>query len=173
MYDNSDLEMKPILLLGLNTASYLVDISRYTLDEIDLEEKTLSTRRQKTGQVKKVCVLWDRTVKALKEYLAPRKDNSEYLFLSRTGTGYTDSGLRKKFKRLRRKLEINDDLEFSYLRDTFSTIAKDIDIDPFKINCVMGHSNKGMVDKYSKRQISNKLKLACLDVEKEFFGKNS
>lgn len=179
---NIDLAMKAMLTYALNTASTVIDLSRLTKDEIDLKARTLSTRRRKKGQVKKVAYLWDRTAKDLKEYLDSRKDKSPYVFLSRTGAAYTDSGLRKLFKRYKKavndklKKEHPDDkdlkqimVEFKHLRDTFSTIAKDLDIDPFKINCVMGHSNKGMVDKYSKRQISNNLKEACLEVERDFF----
>ncbi|MBE0536841.1 MAG: tyrosine-type recombinase/integrase [Phycisphaerae bacterium] len=174
MCEHADIEMKAMLIYGLNTASTLIDISRITKQEIDLELQTLSTRREKTGKVKKVAYLWDRTIQTLREYVSTRTDSSQYLFKSRTGTAYTDSGLRKKFKRFRRRLEqdgkLSEGVEFKHLRDTFSTIAKDVDIDPFKINCVMGHSNKGMVDKYSKRQITNNLKEACLMVEREFFG---
>lgn len=178
LYDNADLEMKAMLLLGLNSASYLIDLSRYTKDEIDLGEQTLITQRQKKGQVTKVCYLWDRTVNILKEYLATRNDNSTSIFKSRYGVGYTDSGLRKKFKRL--KQSINDRLkqedkpqitiEYNNLRDTFSTLSRDLGIDPFKINCVMGHSNKGMIDRYTKKQITNNLKEACITVEKAFFS---
>jgi integrase len=166
---NIDLAMKAILMMGLNTASTLIDLSRLTKDEIDLNVRTLSTRRKKTGQVKKVAYLWEQTTKDLKAYFDSRKDKSNFVFLSRTGTAYTDSGLRKLFKGYRRELKLPDTVEFCLLRKTFSTVAKDLDIDPFKINCVMGHSNEGMVDTYSKRQISNNLKEACLAVEKEFF----
>ena len=170
---NVDLMLKSMLTYALNTASTLIDLSRLTKDELDLQMRTLSTRREKTGKIKKVAYLWGRTVKDLQSYLDSRKDESNYVFLSRTGTAYTDSGLRKLFKRYRRELCLPDTVEFKHLRDTFSTTAKDIDIDPFKINCVMGHSNKGQVDKYSKRQISNKLMDACLAVEKDYFGTNS
>lgn len=170
LYGAADLQMQAVMMLCLNSATYLREAARFLISDIDLSEQTLMARRAKTGQCRKFCFLWDRTTEVLREYLGTRKDASDVLFLSYDGTAYKGgAGLRTRWYDLRREQGLLR-VEFQHLRDTFSTVAHEVGISEYHINMVLGHSNGRTSERYTHRRIHNELQEACLRVEKEFFG---
>ncbi|MBW8017747.1 MAG: tyrosine-type recombinase/integrase [Planctomycetes bacterium] len=170
LYNNADLQTKAVMMLCLNTGTYLREVARIKISDIDLDEQTLMTNRNKKGRCRKFAYLWDRTVKDLKAYLATRKDSSDVLFKAYHGGEYKDGeGLRTSFYKLRKDCKLLKKVEFNHLRDTFQTVANEISVSEYHSNMVMGHSSGKTKERYSHRRIHNELKTACLKVEREFF----
>ena len=168
LHDNASNELKALLMLCLNTGTYIREVSRFMISEINFEHQTLMTKRNKTGQCKKLAYLWDTTISDLQTYLDTRKDDSDVLFLaSHKGPYKNGAGLRTKFWNLRKKSGLLN-IEFNQLRDTFETIGREIGISQYHINLVMGHGT-GIKERYTHRRIHNELKNACLAIEKDFF----
>lgn len=172
-----DLQMKAVLMLCLNTGTYLREVARFKISDIDLEEQTLMTQRNKTGRCKKFAYLWTRTVNDLNAYLATRKDSSDILFIASHGSEYKDGGgIRTRFWKLRDDTDLgakalgDNAVEFNHLRDAFQTLADEQGVTAFHSNMVMGHSTGRTKERYSHRRIHNELKVACEKVEKAFFG---
>jgi integrase len=169
LYERADTEIKAVLLLCLNTATYLREVSRFRISDIDLNEHTLMTQRNKTGKCRKYAYLWDRTIQALNAYLSPRIIPSDYLFVASHGGFYANgSGLRTKIYDLRKDTGLLH-IKFNFLRDTFETIGKEIGLAQYHIDMVMGHSSGKTDERYTHRRIHNELRNACLAVEKDFF----
>lgn len=164
-----DLQLKAVLMLCLNTATYIKEVARFKLSDIDMEQQTLMTNRNKKGRCRKFAYLWERTVRDLKAYLDTRTDSSDILFIARHGGEYKDGeGLRTRTYLLRKKCNLLN-VEFSHLRDTFQTLANEVGVHQYHSNMVMGHSSGKTSERYSHRRIHNELKEACLAVEKDFF----
>jgi len=173
LFEVSNIKWKAMLLLGLNCAMYPIDLSRLQKSNINFKDSTIAFRRGKTGKVLAVSTLWERTTKVLKEYLATRTDNSEYVFITQFGKGYRASGITNSFNQtIRKKAQVNEDVKFCHLRDTFSTLAQDLGFSIEQINLVLGHINKGMQDRYAVRQANKLTGRMCMAVEKEFFNNN-
>ena len=114
-------------------------------------------------------IFWDRTVNDLRAYLDTRKDTSDVLFIAQHGGAYVNgAGIRTKWWDLRKKAKLLH-IEFNQLRDTFETIGKEIGINQYHIDMVMGHSSGKTSERYTHRRIHNELKESCLAVEKDFF----
>ena len=169
LYENADLQLKAVMMFCLNTATYLREVSRIKLSDINFKTQTLMTQRNKTGRCRKFAFLWDRTTQALKDYLETRNDTTDILFVAAHGAGYKNGeGLRSRFWDLRKKCNLLS-LEFQHLRDTFETIGNEIEVNKYHIDMVMGHSSGTMGERYSHRRIHNELKESCLKVEQAFF----
>lgn len=172
LYNHASIEMKALLMFCLNTGTYIKEAARIKLSEINLKEHTLMTKRNKTGQCRKIAYLWNRTIKAIKDYIDMRKNKTDLLFVARHGGAYDKGqGLRTKFYELRKKTDLLH-IDFSHLRDTFETVGKEVGLSNYHIDLVMGHSSGGTGDRYTHRRIHNELKKACLAVEKDYFGEN-
>ncbi len=164
-----DLQVKAVLMLCLNTATYLREVARFKITDIDFGEQTLITKRIKTGNCSKIAYLWDRTIADLKAYLRTRNDISDVLFTSRHGSEYKNAeGLRTRIYEIRKKCNLLK-VEFQHLRDTFQTIANEVGVSQYHSNLVMGHSTGRTSERYSHRRVHNELKEACLKIENEFF----
>ena len=140
LYGEACIEMKAVLMLCLNTGTYIKEVARFELADIDFDNHTLMTQRSKTGKCRKFAYLWGRTIESLQKYLRTRTDDSNHLFIASHGGAYKNGGgIRDKWDRLRASLKLQR-VEFKYLRDTFETIAKEIGIAQYQIDMVMGHS---------------------------------
>ena len=170
LYDNASLEMKAVMMLCLNTATYIIEVARFKRSDINFKHQTLMTQRNKTGQCRKFAYLWNRTVKDLEAYLATRTDKTDVLFIAKHGTEYKDgAGLRTKWWKLRDDCDLLH-IKFNHLRDTFETVGKEIGtVSQYHIDMVMGHSSGKTSERYTHRRIHNELKKACLRIEKDYF----
>jgi integrase len=170
LYAVCDKKWKSIMLLGLNSAMYPIDLSRLKKSNIDFNTNTTAFRRGKKGKVLAVSTLWDRTVNALQDYLATRKDNLEYVFLNRCRRPYKSWSICDYFgRRIRKDAGVDKTVVFSHLRDTFSTLAQDSGYTIEQINLVLGHINKGMQDRYAVRHANELTGEMCKAVEERFF----
>ena len=174
LYQVSPIKWKLFLLLGLNCAMNPIDIARLKIDNINMEEGTISFRRGKTGKVLAVSTLWERTKKLLIEYIEKeRKINSKYVFVTKLGSPYSSKGITEAYDRtIRKNAKISKNVKFNHLRDTFATLAQDLGYPIEQINFVMGHQNKGVHDRYAVRNAKKLTQKMCNAVEKEFFKTN-
>jgi integrase len=134
---------RAMVLMGLNCAFYLQDLSDVQWSEIDLEAATLVMARGKTGFLR-VATLWPETVAALQ---AIRPANAEgSIFRSRHGTAYKAHSLRNLFNAIR-----PTGTEFNQLRDAAQTAAVRAEISLPLVKLLAGHAIGGETDKYIAR----------------------
>jgi len=169
LIDNAPPMIKACMLLCLNTGTLPIESTRLLKSDIDFKTQTIMTQRMKTGSIRKVGYLWDRTIEALNDYIDTRNDKSDVLFLSsHKGAFKTGKGITKHFEKVRDKCELGH-IQFQHLRDTFETVANECGIPAYRINLVMGHSTGGMGDKYSHRRAHKELRDDLLRFETTYF----
>ena len=146
---NINTKWKAMVYWSLNTCSYPIDVRLLKREKIDWENGTVAYRRKKT-KMPKCGVLWEITIQAIQDYLKTRDDNSEYLFISRNKTHYSEGGFSDYVRKyIRPKLEWK--FEFRHIRDSAKYAAEIDNISPSHINTAMGHRNKGQDDAYLLR----------------------
>jgi len=168
---------RAIMLLSLNCGmkeSAAADV-RITprrgraVPDIDLDKGVLAMPRPKTGIIR-VAVLWDRTIAAIKEVLATRKSDSEFLFLNHCGNPMQPRNIRKWWHRTRKQAGVSASVKFEHIRDATQTIP--LDDDPKSLvetNLIMGHAVSGMANNYLERR-PTMVRRACKAIEEHFWG---
>lgn len=144
------LKWKAILLFALNTCAYGVDCRDVKMENIDLKTKTLTMFRKKRGVVPKCGVLWDETVKAIKNFRAKSKKNSAYVFPTRYGTQYSEGGFYDYWNKYIAP-KVSWKFDFNQLRDAGRYGAELGSASPNHITIAMGHRLKGVDDNYLLR----------------------
>jgi len=139
-----------ILLTALNLCFYGVDIRTLPKSAIDFENGWVIFDRAKTGQTTRVGVLWDRTIKALQEYLSSSNHDSEWVFITQYGTPYTAHGLRNTFRMLRVNAPLSGKVELAHIRDGAYTAAIRGGASETMAKILAGHKIGGMSDPYIK-----------------------
>ena len=135
----ADVKWKAILLLALNCAFQNVDIYDFPIDKIHVDRKlpVHNHPREKTKTTSgkfRACILWPRTVVALKAYLAIRPEpaspkDAEFLFLNDSGKTYTKKTFGEEFNgRVREgvrseSVRLEGAPVFQQLRHSFVSVA--------------------------------------------------
>jgi len=154
------LPMQAFVYLGINGALGASEISEMPHASLDLANGWLDYPRPKTGVERRI-PLWPETIKALKESIAKRTDES-LVFITRARNPYvrvSDNGvvrnsIMEEFSKLITRLKIKRlGLGFYALRHTFETIAGESK-DQVAVDAVMGHADQSMAAAY-REQISN------------------
>ena len=161
-----DEKWRAVLLLMLNACMYPGEVAQVKKSEIDLEKKTLLTRRSKTGVIR-AAVLWDRTVEAIKAYQAKEPHGSDFLFISETGLPYTSNHLGRNFRRRRDKAGLPDTVTMDMFRDGAFTAAVQGCDNPVHADIYAGHRT-GMKDHYVQRK-PEIVAQVCEAVERAYF----
>jgi integrase len=144
----ADVQLKAMLLLGINAGLGAADCGKLPLTAVDLDRGILDYPRPKTGIARR-CVLWPETVGAIRIALAARPKQKDaattgLAFLAaRGGTCHKESGgayVTHKVSGLLLKLGINGrtGLGFYTLRHVFRTIADEAKDQP-AADSIMGH----------------------------------
>ena len=141
---------RAMLLISLNAALYLEDVSGLKWDGFDLEAGTFVGRRRKRGRCLRVATLWPETLAALKAL--PRHGDSPYVFVSRVGTKFKATSLRVSFKAWSRPDLAH--VSWSHLRDGAYTAASHGSPDERLARLLAGHKAPGLSDKYVVRNPS-------------------
>ncbi len=170
-----------LILIGLNCAMLAKELSALDQADVDLDKGVVATRRRKKGQVVRAAVLWERTIQALREYLEAFPHDTAALFIGRTmrrwkgktmptggGGRMSEHTIRNRFKRLREKAAVDDNVKFEDLRDGAQTSAVEGGADPLQADVLLGHQT-GIRDRYLQRNPWY-VKNACEAVEKTYFG---
>ncbi len=146
MLAKAGLQLKAMILLGINCGLGNHDCALLPLSALDLKTAWLTYPRPKTG-VERRCRLWPETVAALQEALARRRESKlPNVFITRQGRPWTpkaktgDSPISKKTTKLLKDLKIHrPGLGFYALRHTFETIAGESK-DQAAVDYIMGHA---------------------------------
>lgn len=136
------------LLLGLNCAMYLSEVSLIKWDEVNMTNATFAAIRVKTEKhrIPRAATLWAETMEEIKTL---SRTASPYLFTSPTGTHYQANGLVNQFQKFAAKAGVTG-VTFSHLRDGAYTAA--IRSAPEATARVLaGHVAPGLEDSYVLR----------------------
>lgn len=174
----ADIQMKAMILLGLNCGFGCTDCAEVKWGNLDLENSRVIFPRGKTGVLRNL-VLWPETVKALKDI--PKK--GELVFYTVKGNPWVrviqsvdkhgnekftkDDGISKQFSKLLKKtgIKVPKGVGFYTLRRTAATLAARSG-DPFAVQKLLGHADLKMASVYvqdvseqTDRAINNSRKL--------------
>jgi integrase len=163
----SDAKWRAVFLLSLNAALYPSEVAAVLKPEIDLDNGTFVTDRNKTG-VTRIAVLWQRTVDAIRGYQAERPHDSPYLFVSQTGAQYNSNHVGRNFRRRRETAGLPESVEFAHIRDGAYTAAIEAGADLTHAKLLAGHS-VGISDSYLRRN-PTMVADCCMAIERQFFG---
>jgi integrase len=160
-------QVKAMLLLGINAGFGNADCGRLPLSALDLDAGWANYPRPKTG-IDRRCPLWPETVAALREALAQRpepKDPADagLAFVTRWGDCWTkdtdNCAITKETAKLLKALSINGrkGLGFYTLRHTFRTVADEAKDQP-AADFIMGHEVPHMSSVYRETISDARLK---------------
>jgi integrase len=167
MLKAADINVKAMMMLGLNGALGNSDLSEMTLDTLRKEPGWLNYPRHKTAMRRRI-PLWPETMAAVEAAIAkrpqPRDDcDSRILFIDRRGNSYRDGrrGIRIWYHFSRTATRAGVDRTFYDLRRTFQTIA-DRCLDFVSVTAVMGHApnRQNMPARYRQTVDDDRLLLA-------------
>jgi integrase len=148
----SSVQMKAMILLGVNCGFGNDDVSKLTFDRIDIDSGWHSLHREKTF-VERRCPLWPETVKALNDAIESRKQTTKREFTSRvfvtrlgnpwvqhSEKGRTGDRVTRVFGQLKRKCSIDrPGVGFYGLRRTYETVGGGSK-DQVAVDFLMGHA---------------------------------
>jgi integrase len=165
--DAADVQLKAMVLLGINCGFGMSDCGRLPLSALDLDRAIIDFPRPKTGLPRR-CPLWPETVQAIRESQGKRvkaKDPShaDLVFLTAQGRPWhkEDASSPACFKvgQLLKRLGINGrkGLGFYTLRHTFRTIADEAKDQP-AADFIMGHEVAHMSAVYRERISDERLR---------------
>jgi len=156
-----------VLLVALNCAMYPQEVADLRKGEIDLDKRTLVTRRGKTGIIR-IAVLWPRTVKALKAYFAAEPHHRDHVFINVNGAPYNANHITRNFRRRRKEAKLSDSVTFDQIRDGSYTAVVEAGHDLQMAKLIAGHGT-GIPDHYLKRK-PTMVATACRAIERAYFG---
>jgi integrase len=194
MLELARLDIKSMVLLGINAGLGNTDISDLRFSHGDLDAGWLDYPRPKTG-VRRRCKLWGETVAALKESIVKRRKphdsvNNDRVFITRKGNPWCrdadihvdDDGkvgkikrpadkLAPQFTRLRDEAGVDGNGRGFYaLRHTFETVGGN-STDQVAVDHIMGHVDPSMAANYRHRIDDERLVKVSEHVRKWLFGK--
>jgi integrase len=155
LLDAADVQMRAMILLGINCGFGNADCGTLPLAAADLDRGTIDYPRPKTGLPRR-CVLWPETVEALRAVLARSKEPKDpadagLVFITKYGQSWykvNNAGpLTQAMRKLLNKVGINGHRNFYVLRHTFRTIADEAKDQP-AADYIMGHEVPHMSSVY-------------------------
>jgi integrase len=160
-------QMRAMILLGINCGFGNQDCGTLPLSALDLERGWVDFPRPKTGLPRR-CALWPETVAALREALTARpapksEEHAGLVFVTKYGLPWAkddNSGpVGQEMRKLLNKLGINGrrGLRFYALRHTFRTVADEAKDQP-AADYMMGHEVAHMSSVYRETISDERLK---------------
>lgn len=179
LIDEANVQMKAMILLGVNCGYGNADCGRLQIDEIDFKKSWLEGLRAKTA-VERAAWLWPETKQALQDAITHRYNNlpdslANNVFVTKRRQSWFQDGrtaepLSAEFRKLSTKAECRrDGVGFYALRHTFETIGGDAK-DQIAVNYVMGHCDATMADVYREGIDPKRIKAVCSHVRKWFLA---
>ena len=131
LYDVADVKFKAILLVMLNACMKSKEISQLDKCEVDMKKGVIVTDRQKT-EVVRVCVLWQRTIDAIRQYQKESPHKAKSLFATAKKKPYVDGGkISEMIKgKLREKAKLPDTVKSEDCRDGDKSTTKVVTTSP-------------------------------------------
>lgn len=183
LINGAGVQMRAMILLGLNCGFGNHDVATLPLSALDLEKGMVNFPRPKTG-IERRCPLWSETVVALRKAIAqrptPKSDEAkELVFINSRKSPWiinrpnnrTDC-VSIQFKNLRKAQGIDQKgLNFYALRHVFRTIADGARDTP-AVDLIMGHTDPSMAGHYRERIDDDRLKAVTDHVHSWLFAKS-
>jgi integrase len=178
LLDAADVQLRAMLLLGVNAGFGNHDVATLPLPALDLEAGWVNFPRPKTGIARR-CPLWPETVAALRVAIAertePKRDEAARLvFVTSRGRQWLVAGIANPVGVAARDLMKtagihHEGLGFYTLRHVFRTAA-DAARDPVAIDIIMGHADASMGGHYRERIEDSRLKAVADCVRTWLYG---
>lgn len=178
LLDAAPVQLKAMLLLGLNCGFGNHDVARLPLDALDLDGGWISFPRPKTGIARR-CPMWVETVSALRAALAERPEPLEkaaepLVFVNAKGRPWFSRGAANAVSVAARDLMKavgvhRKAIGFYTLRHVFRTAA-DSCLDQVAIRVIMGHSDRSIDATYREHVDDTRLRAVAEHVRKWLFG---
>jgi integrase len=178
LIDAAPVQLKAMLLLGVNAGFGNHDIATLPLSSLDLGAGWVNYPRPKTG-IARHCPLWPETVAALREAIAarpePRQEEASGLaFVTTRGRPWLSRGIANPVSVAARNLMKtvgihHEGIGFYTLRHVSRTVAGAAR-DPAAIDLIMGHSDPSMGARYRERVEDSRLQAVAEHVRQWLFG---
>jgi integrase len=179
LLEAANVQMRAMLLLGINAGFGNSDVGNMPLSALDLERGCVDYPRLKTG-IPRRCPLWPETIQALKEALAhrpePKKaEHANLVFITTHGGSWAkdnSSGpIVLEMRKLLKRLGINgrNRLGFYTLRHAFRTVADEAKDQP-AVDHIMGHEVPHMSSVYRETISDDRLRAVVEHVREWLFG---
>lgn len=179
LLDAANVQMKAMILLGINAGYGNADCGRMQIADIDFRKSWMEGLREKTA-VARAAWLWPETKAALQEAIKHRYDNlpaslQDSVFVTKRRQSWFEEGrtaqpLSAEFRKLTDRVGCRrDGVGFYALRHTFETIGGDAK-DQIAVNYVMGHCDASMADVYREGIDAKRIKDVCQHVRKWFLA---
>ncbi|MEX1027393.1 MAG: tyrosine-type recombinase/integrase [Candidatus Paceibacterota bacterium] len=193
MLEKASVQVKAMILLGINGGLGNTDIASLHLSALDLDGGWLDYPRVKTGIERRI-PLWKETVTALREVVACRREphdeaDSDILFVTKYGQRWVrysvveekrfgkttlktkqDDAIAKETAKLLNGLKLKrQGVGFYALRHTFETIAGGSK-DQVAVDAIMGHVDSSMAAEYREGIADDRLRAVADHVHDWLFA---
>jgi integrase len=169
--DECGLQMRAMVLLGINCGFGNTDCATLPMSALDLEKAEVSYPRPKT-EVDRLCPLWPETVLALRKWLKRRpKIDIVSIFVLPGGLPWSNTGnpIAKRFRQILLWAGLKRG-GFYWLRHTFETVGGGAK-DQVAVNAIMGHVDGSMAAVYREEIEAERLRAVTDHVRKWLFGR--
>lgn len=169
LIDGAGVQMRAMILLGVNCGFGNTDCSSLPLSAVDLASGWIDFPRPKTG-IGRRCPLWPETADALRAVVEARGKPKGFeacglVFVNERGSPWVHFGTKQRtdnvtvqFTRLTQRLKIHrSGVGFYALRHVFRTAADEVR-DPVAIDLIMGHGDESMGARYREKVSDDRLK---------------
>ena len=171
LLDVAGLQMKAMILLGINCGFGNTDCAHLPVTALDLDGGWVHYPRPKT-EVDRSCPLWPETVEALRAWLRRRPDlgRPEVFLQHGPDPSWDNSGnpIAKRFRQIRIWAGLKR-AGFYWLRHTFETVAGGSK-DQVAVNAIMGHADQSMAAVYREEIDGKRLEAVAAHVRAWLFG---
>lgn len=164
LLDAASLQMKAMILLGLNAGLGPADCSCLVGSAIDLNTGWLVYPRVKTGVARKAW-LWPETIKSIEGALSSRPlpkhpAHADRIFITKYGHAWQSCAISHELRKLLTRLRIGGNRSFYGMRHTFRTVADETRDQP-ACDAIMGHVRDDMASVYRERVSDSRLRAVC------------
>lgn len=137
---------KAIILCLLDTGARAAELCNMRLEDIDSVFRSIFIRKGK-GCKPRTVFLGKKTRKALRQYIRARDDNSDFLWVTNTGTRLTYWGLRQIIRRRAEKTNIPAPKLHDFRR-AFALQCLRNGVDVYSLQRMMGHADLQVLQRY-------------------------
>jgi len=130
---------KAILELFYAAGLRVKELVNLKISDVDFENRILKVKGK--GEKERIVPFGSYALKAIKEYLEKRKDNSPYLFVSKFKRKLSNRQIQKIVKKYLSKLKTPPATNPHVLRHTFATHLLDRGVDLRAVQELLGHSS--------------------------------
>jgi len=178
LLSNAGVNLKAMILLGINAGLGNTDIAALTPDNFDFNTGWMVKRREKTGKARRI-PLWPETIEAIQAAISIRKSSVEecpFIFLTKQGNPFVQppkqqqdendktrwsigaNPISSEFRKLRTSCGIDGaNKSFYALRHTFKTVGENATGNDVAVNTLMGHFDPSVSAIYRQYVLDERL----------------